>query len=393
MLAVTGSVAAYKACEILRIFKKQGDSVRVIVSRGGEHFITPLAFSSLGAAKVYTDANEFDVDEKSVSMHLALSRWADCILIAPASADFISKMSCGIADSLLLTTVLASKMPIFIAPCMNENMYLNKITQENISLLTNLGVKIIEPEEGLLADFKPGKGRLPEPESIVKVVSKFFSEEKIFEGKRILVTCGATKEFIDPVRFISNGSSGKMGAQIARIAKEMGANVHLVYGEIKVDLPVVDGYSKVVTTEDMFKEVKNHFNNIDVLIMAAAPADFRPKQVQLKKLQKVEPLSLELEETIDILKTVARDKKEQIVVGFALQTEDLEENAIRKLNEKNMDIVVANSETNIGEDTGSVIFIARDGNRKELNNVSKDQIAKELLLLINDYLNRGGKNG
>jgi phosphopantothenoylcysteine decarboxylase/phosphopantothenate--cysteine ligase len=365
--------------------------VKVIISRGGEHFITPLAFSSLGAENVFTDANEFDIDEHSVSIHLSLSRWADCILVAPASADFIAKMRAGIADSLILTIVLAFQKPTFVAPCMNENMYLNKITQDNIVHLKSTGVNIIEPQEGSMADFKSGKGRLPEPKSIVEVVTNSFNEEKRFEGKKIMVTCGATKEFIDPVRFITNSSSGKMGAEIARVAKSMGANVHIVYGDVKVELPLVDSYSKVNTTEDMFEAVRDNFSNIDILIMAAAPADFKPKYFQNKKLPKIKSLSVEFEETIDILQTVALGKKNQVVVGFALQTEDIKENAIKKLSQKNMDIVVANRETNIGEDVASVIFISKKGNNKELNNVSKEQIAKELLHFIDDYMSIGGE--
>ncbi|MGC8721735.1 MAG: bifunctional phosphopantothenoylcysteine decarboxylase/phosphopantothenate--cysteine ligase CoaBC [Caldisericaceae bacterium] len=393
MLTVTGSIAAYKACEIVRTLKKNGDTVRVILTRGGEQFISPLSFSALGAEKVYTDKDEFGVDENGISVHISLSRWADCILVAPATADFIAKINAGIADSLPLTTILASKKPIFVAPCMNENMYLNAITQRNISGLKKIGMFVIEPEEGPLADFSAGKGRLPETEFIVDTVNNVLEQNKFFEGKRITVTCGATREFIDPVRFITNGSSGKMGTEIARAAKAMGAKVHLIYSDIKSEIPPVDSCSKVITTEEMYEEVKRHFDDTDILIMAAAPADFKPKQFEKSKLPKSKNLSLELEETIDILKNISKEKKKQIIVGFALQTEDLKENAMAKLKEKNMDVVVANLETNIGTDTGSVLLISKNGTNKKIDNMQKSDIAKELLLFVHEYIDEGGKNG
>jgi phosphopantothenoylcysteine decarboxylase/phosphopantothenate--cysteine ligase len=314
-------------------------------------------------------------------------------LVAPASADFIAKLSAGIADSLALTTILASTKPVFVAPCMNENMYLNIITQRNIANLKSYGMNIINPQEGLLADLKSGKGRLPEPRLIVDFVSDFLQTDKLFKGKKITVTCGATRELIDPVRFISNGSSGKMGIEIARAAKSMGANVHLIYGEIKAELPLVDSYSMVTTTQEMYGEVKKQFKETDILIMAAAPADFRPKHFQNKKLPKSQSLSLELEETIDILKTISLEKTTQIIVGFALQTENLETNAIAKLKQKHMDIVVANKEKNIGNDSGSVSLISKNGKRKELKNENKAKIAQELLFFIDKYIRAGGKNG
>lgn len=392
LLAVTGSVAAYKAVEILRLFKKNGFNVRVIISQGGEHFITPFAFESTGAEKVYTDKNQFETIE-GASIHLYLSRWADVIIIAPASADMIAKISSGISENLLLTTLLAFNKPVFIFPCMNEKMYINPITQANIKYLRSLGYIIDEPKEGPLADLEFGKGRMDEPKNIFSKVSGFLTNEQILSDKRVLVTAGATREYIDPVRFISNGSSGIMGFSIAKKAKFMGARVHLIYGDVREEIPYADYTKKVITTEEMFNEVKKEFPNCDILIMAAAPSDYRVIKQSSEKLPKLKTLDLRLTETVDILKEISKIKKDQIIVGFALQTEELEKKAIEKMKAKKMDIVVANYEGNIGKETGSAIIIDKKGNKSILENVTKDKIAEEILSYVYKHAQTGGKNG
>lgn len=391
LLTVTGSVAAYKAVELLRLFKKEGYRVRVVITRGGEKFITPFAFKSAGAEEVYTDDNQFETISGS-SIHLFLSKWADAIIIAPASADIIAKASSGIADSLILTILLATKDPVYVFPCMNEKMFTNSVTQRNIKYLKETGYIVLEPKEGQMADLEVGKGRLPEPKEIFNFVIEHMRSNKPLKGKRILVTAGATKEFIDPVRFISNGSSGRMGISIAKKAKIMGASVCLIHGEVSIAIPPVDEAIKVSTTEEMFREVKSEFKSSDILIMAAAPSDFKPATYYKSKIPKKPNLTLKLSATVDILEEISREKGNKILVGFALQTEEIEKKAMEKMKEKNLDFIVANSEKNIGKEEGSVIFFSKSGKKKSLENKSKDEIASELLEFIFGFT-EGGSNG
>lgn len=282
--------------------------------------------------------------------------------------------------------LLATTKPVFIFPCMNEKMYLNPITQRNLNILKNYEYFVEEPREGPLADLEIGKGRLEEPKLIFEYINNYLTSEQIFSGKKILVTAGATKEYIDPVRFISNGSSGKMGFSIAKKAAAMGANVTLIYGDVSEVVPVVDKTIRVSTTEEMLLAVKKEFIENDILIMAAAPADFKPIKKNTKKLPKLKKLNLELEKTPDILKEISLIKQKQVIVGFALQTEDIEKKAKEKLTEKKLDIVVANREGNIGKENASVIIIDRYGNKKAINNLPKDNIASEILMLIKQYI-------
>jgi phosphopantothenoylcysteine decarboxylase/phosphopantothenate--cysteine ligase len=276
---------------------------------------------------------------------------------------------------------------------MNENMLANKITIENMEYLKKNGVHFIESEEGQLADFRIGKGRLQEPFKIVQLIIDYLNySEKFLNNKRLLITAGSTREYIDPIRFITNGSSGKMGINIARIAKAMGAHVSLIYGEISTPMPIVDNYKKVETTEEMLKATAEAFKNSDIIIMAAAPADFKAKNISNTKIPKIKDMSLKLTQTPDILKEISKNKGDRIIIGFALQTENLEENALRKMHEKNMDIIVANRETNMGKDTGSVYIIDKKGRRKIIENTKKEIIAEELLLFLKEFL-EGGKHG
>jgi len=393
LLTVTGSVAVYKAIEILRGLRKEGKKVQVILTKGAEKFITKLSFESLGAEKVFTDEDQFSVDDKGISIHLSLSRWADCILIAPASADIIAKIRAGISDNLLLTIVLAFQKPIFIAPCMNENMLQNLITIENIEYLKKNGITFINADEGPLADFRTGKGRLQDPRKIVELITNFLNySDKFLEGKRLLITAGATREYLDPVRFITNSSSGKMGISIAKAAKAMGAYVHLISGEISTNIPIIDKYQRVETTEEMLRVTRKAFKDSDILIMAAAPTDFKSGKPSISKIPKAKEIGLKLVQTPDILKSLSKEKGKKIIIGFALQTEHLEENALKKLKEKNMDIVIANSEINIGKDIGSVIMLDKFGRKHVIENEKKEVIAHEILIFLKEFL-KGGKNG
>lgn len=272
---------------------------------------------------------------------------------------------------------------------MNENMLENPATQENITTLKKRGVFIIEPEIGPLADLQIGKGRMPDPSKIYEEIIDFLDGDNTFSGKRILVTAGATKEFIDPVRFITNASSGKTGIEIAKAAKRMGGEVHLIYGDVSVPLPRVHRYTSITTTEELLQATQEAFKECDILIMTAAPADFKPLEMSNTKLPKVPTLTMELVETPDILKEVSKGKDKKILVGFALQTEDIERNAVRKMEEKNLDIIVANRETNIGEDTGDYIILTRNHKKKVFENISKENFAKELLLFIKELINGG----
>ncbi|MGB9832517.1 MAG: bifunctional phosphopantothenoylcysteine decarboxylase/phosphopantothenate--cysteine ligase CoaBC [Caldisericum exile] len=373
LLAVTGGVAAYKSLEVLRLLVKKGIKVKVVITRGGEKFVTPFSFLSLGAEEVYTDNDQFSVINGS-SIHLVLSRWADLIVVVPATADFISKVASGISDSLLLTTLLASRKPTLIAPSMNENMLLHPATQKNIEILKTFGYKILEPDEGFLADLEKGKGRLKEPDEIFEEILVELSPKKL-QGLKVLVTSGSTREYIDPVRFITNGSSGKMGIAFAKVARRLGADVTLIVAHTSQKLPFGMKIVRVDTTEDLYNAVGNEVRNCDLFVMAAAPSDYKPKESKPNKLPKFNNLTLELIATVDVLREASKYKDNKIFVGFALQTDNLIENAKKKLEEKNLDYIVANLPENIGSDTGKILLIDRAGSISEFEG-DKESIAE-----------------
>ncbi len=395
LLIVSGSIAAYKTPDIVRELKKYGKSVKVVLTEGALHFIPALNFKALGAEGVYAPTDSFQVDEKGISLHLSLSRWADTVLIAPATADFIAKLRNGFADSLPYSTLLAYnfKGPIFIAPAMNEAMFLNPITQGNIISLKEKGVTFIGPETGMLADGTIAKGRLSNIDKIAQTVVYSMNKSGPLSGKRILITCGPTREYIDPVRFITNGSSGTLGVNIAKRAKLMGAYVHLIAGEMQAPVPYVDKVDTVETTEDLLEKTRKAFKNYNIIIMTAAPVDFKPKKLYKSKIKKLDNLNIELTSTPDVLKTLSEHKGKRIIIGFALQTEELEKNALRKMNEKNMDIVVANSTANIGSMAGSATLIDKFGRRKRIINKEKEEIAKQILDFLKEYIDKEAKNG
>lgn len=379
LIGVTGGVAAYKILELLRFLVKKGFKVKVVLTRSAEKFVTPFSFLSLGAEEVFTDDMQFSVINGS-SIHLYLSKWADVALVAPATADFIAKARAGIADNLLLTTLLAFTKTVLFAPAMNENMLIKPVTQNNIEALKSFGWEVIEPEEGYLANLEVGKGRLKEPEDIFEDILVALYPKPL-KGKRVLVTCGATKEFIDPVRFITNGSSGKMGIALGKVARRLGAEVTLIYGDIREKLPNVMKKIRVTTTEDMFEAVKGEVENNDILVMAAAPADYMPKEFSREKLPKKDNLILELQSTVDILKGIKDIKGDRCFVGFALQTEDLIENAKKKLEEKDLDFIVANMPENIASDNGKIVLIDNSGNTFEYEG-NKEDVAEFILSKI-----------
>ena len=352
--------------------------------------MSPLSFSALGAGVVYTSNDSFAVDKDNISLHLSLSRWADLILVAPASADFIAKCANGISDELALTTVLAFNKynDVIIAPAMNSKMYENPITIKNIEALKNLGVYSIDSEEGTLADLTVGKGRLASEERIFDEVLYKLEEEKPFLGRRFLITAGATREYIDPVRFITNGSSGIMGFSLAREAKMLGGEVYLVKGHTTAEPPLVDSISEVDTTEDLLRETRKLFGKVDVLIMAAAPVDFKPKEKPMHKIKKQKELFLSFTAVPDVLKVLSKNKKKQTVVGFALETDNLIKNAKEKMIHKNMDIIVANKNSNIGREKGTATIIDKYGKSIIIKNKNKGDIAREILLFLKKFMDR-----
>ena len=383
VLGVTGSIAAYKACDIVSRLRKQGVDVHVILTRAGAEIITPLALETMSANPVVVDMfhreNPWEVE------HISLAKRADVFLVAPATANFLGKAAHGIADDMLTTTILATRAPVLVAPAMNVNMYENPVVQENIALLKKRGWHFIEPDAGLLACGDVGKGRLAEPEAIVAAAMELLYPRRDLAGKHVLVSAGPTQERIDPVRYITNRSSGKMGYAIAEAAAARGARVTLISGP--VTLPVPEGVERVnvISSQDMFEAVHAAFDSCDGLIMAAAPADFTPATFAEQKIKKNgrEGMTLELAATRDILKSIGERKRQQRVMGFAAETEHLAENAAKKLEAKNLDMIAANDVTAAGAgfavDTNAVTLYKRDGSSEQSGTMPKRALADWLL--------------
>ena len=383
VLGVTGSIAAYKACDIVSRLRKQGVDVHVILTRAGAEIITPLALETMSANPVVVDMfhreNPWEVE------HISLAKRADVFLVAPATANFLGKAAHGIADDMLTTTILATRAPVLVAPAMNVNMYENPVVQENIALLKKRGWHFIEPDAGLLACGDVGKGRLAEPEAIVAAAMELLYPRRDLAGKHVLVSAGPTQERIDPVRYITNRSSGKMGYAIAEAAAARGARVTLISGP--VTLPVPEGVERVnvISSQDMFEAVHAAFDSCDGLIMAAAPADFTPAAFAEQKIKKNgrEGMTLELAATRDILKSIGERKRQQRVMGFAAETEHLAENAAKKLEAKNLDMIAANDVTAAGAgfavDTNAVTLYKRDGSSEQSGTMPKRALADWLL--------------
>ncbi len=387
VLGVTGGIAAYKAADVVSRLKKQGANVYVIMTQNSTQFVSALTFQSLSQNYVVTDMFE---DPKTWDVeHIALAKRADLFLIAPASANVIGKMAHGIADDMLTTTVMATEAPVYLAVAMNTKMYENPILQNNLSILRGYGYHIIDPGSGRLACGDVGAGKLADPEIIVDEVIKYFESEKTeiipqtLLGKKVLVTAGPTRESIDPVRYISNESSGKMGYAIAKKAYEMGAEVTLVSGPTSIKAPEGVNLIKVISTQDMFDAVMAN-KSVDVIIKAAAPADYKPAQMSAEKIKKKDAsMSIEMVKNPDILKTLGELKTNQLLVGFAAETQNLKAYALGKLNEKNLDFIVANNVSEKGAgfdvDTNIVTIFDKDGTETAYDCLEKDQVARIVL--------------
>lgn len=382
VLGVTGSIAAFKAASLASLLVKNKINVHVIMTKNATNFINPITFEELTGNKCLVDT--FDRNFEFKVEHVALAKKADLFVIAPATANVIAKVAHGLADDMLTTTFLACKCPKIIAPAMNTAMLENTITQENIRICQKYGMKFVYGEDGLLACGDVGSGRMAEPEILFKHIIKEIGYEKDLAGKKILVTAGPTRESLDPVRFITNHSSGKMGYALAQVASYRGAEVTLVSGPVNLEPPIGVKLISVQSAKEMAEAVKGNSENADIIIKAAAVADYRPKSVSNEKIKKHDDdLVLELERTEDILSFLGKNKKpNQFICGFSMETENLIENSRAKLAKKNLDMVVANSlrtqGAGFGVDTNVVTLITKD-NCKELPIMKKTEVASCIL--------------
>lgn len=382
VLGVTGSIAAYKAAFLASLLKKQSCDVQVIMTQNACEFINPITFESLTGNKCLVDT--FDRNFEHKIEHVALAKRADLVVIAPASANVIAKMAAGIADDMLTTTVLACKCKKLIAPAMNTKMYENPIVQNNLKILKSYGFEFIEPDTGRLACGDIGAGKMQEPPIILEAVLKELAFEKDFTGKKILVTAGPTIEAIDPVRYISNHSTGKMGYALARAAMLRGAEVTLVTGRTSLERPEAMKVIEVESADDMYQAVRSEYANQDIIIKSAAVADYTPITVQENKTKKKEEhISLELKKTTDILQFLGEHRKAgQFICGFSMETENMLENSRLKLKNKQIDMIVANNlkveGAGFGTDTNIVTIITKDS-EKGLPIMSKEMAALEIL--------------
>jgi phosphopantothenoylcysteine decarboxylase/phosphopantothenate--cysteine ligase len=382
VLGVTGGIAAYKAPELVRLLVKEEANVHVVMTRNAQEFVTPLTFQTLSGNPVVTDP--FALIEDQEIGHIALADRAELIIILPATANIIGKIANGIADDFLSTMVMASKAPVLFAPSMNVNMWENKALQKNIQTLLERGYHIVEPGEGELACHWYGKGRLAELNEVVERIEDLFSQKDL-RGERILITGGPTQEPIDPVRFITNRSSGKMGYALAKVARRRGAEVVLVTGPTSLPIPRRDlEVIPVQTAEEMRKAVSTHTEKCSVVIKAAGVSDFRPKVMSKQKMKKTNASrSLELEKTEDILREIGKRKGNRVLVGFAAETENLMGNARKKLVEKNLDFIVVNDVTKagagFGENTNQVMILYPSGEVKNLPLMSKEEVSQLIL--------------
>lgn len=393
ILGVTGGIAAYKSCDLVSRLKKQNANVEVIMTEASEEFVNPLTFQTMSNNPVhlsmFNKIDHFDVE------HIALAQKGDIILIAPATGNTISKIANGIGDNLLTTVVMASNAKIIFAPAMNTLMYNNPIIQENINKLKNLGYEFIQPGVGKLACGDYGAGKMAEPSDIVDYVISSFSKKDLV-GKKIVITAGPTMEALDPVRFITNHSTGKMGYSLAKNARDRGAEVVLISGPTSLEVPKDIDLVRVNTTLEMFDAVGKYFDKCDALIKAAAPCDYRPAEFQNKKIKKKPDekaeLNIKLVGTRDIAKFYGNKKKDQIVVGFAAETDNVSEYASLKLKSKNLDFIVANDITAKGagfkSDTNIVTIIDRDNNIKSYDKMDKSEVAKIILDKLVDIIDK-----
>lgn len=385
VLGVSGGIAAYKALEVVSLLVKKGINVNVIMTESAIKFVTPLSFQSMSQNMVTCDM--FTEPKAWEIQHISLAEKADVFLVAPATANVIGKVANGIADDMLSTTILATKAKVIFAPAMNTNMYNNPIVQDNIKKLKSFGYEFIDPAEGRLACGTTGKGKLERPEVIVDRVLMELNEKKDLLNKNVLVTAGPTIATVDPVRFITNRSSGKMGYAIAREARNRGANVTLITGPTSLEPPLNIDVIKVSTNEEMKNAVMKVFNNTDIVIKAAAVADYKAKNYSTQKIKKGDgDLCINFIRDNDILMELGNIKEKQILVGFAAESQSLKENAISKLKRKNLDYIVANditaSDTGFASEDNKVIIISKEGEEIHLDKMSKENIASNLFDII-----------
>ena len=382
LLCVSGSIAAYKIAYLASALKKLKADVHVLMTRNATNFINPITFETLTGNKCLVDTLDRNF-EFSVE-HVSLAKAADVVLVAPASANVIAKLAHGLADDMLTTTVLACTCKKIISPAMNTRMFENPITQDNLKICEHYGMEVISPASGYLACGDTGAGKMPEPEVLLQYILKEVQYEKDLKGKKILVTAGPTREAIDPVRYITNHSTGKMGYAIAKTAALRGADVTLVSGPAEVEPPMFVNFVPVVTAKDMFEAVTSRSDEMDAVIKAAAVADYRPKFVNTEKTKKKDgDMAIELERTDDILKWLGEHKKDsQFLCGFSMETEHMLENSRAKLKKKNLDMIVANNlkvaGAGFGTDT-NVVTMIRENKETELPIMSKEEVAGAIL--------------
>lgn len=384
LVGITGSIAAYKTAWLVRLLVQSGAEVKVVLSKGALDFVTPITLSTLSKNPVFSDFTE-DADKGTWTNHVALGLWADLMIICPASANTLSKMAQGQSDNFLLTTYMSSRCPVFVAPAMDHDMFLHPGTQGNIAKLKEFGHKILEPKEGELASGLLGKGRMTEPEEIFSEIVKHFHPDLPLQGKVAIVTAGPTYEMIDPVRFIGNFSSGKMGFAIAESLANLGAKVKLITGPVNVSTSHLGIETiKVKSADEMFEACQAQFDHADIVVLAAAVADYKPSTKATEKIKKKDAsLHIDLTPTIDIAATLGKIKKEnQRIIGFALETIDEESNAIDKMKRKNFDMIVLNSlkieGAGFGTDTNQITIFWPDNKRKEFGLKSKAQVADDI---------------
>jgi phosphopantothenoylcysteine decarboxylase/phosphopantothenate--cysteine ligase len=392
VLGITGGIAAYKAAELTRALIKEGAQVKVVMTKCAAEFITPLTLQTLSQNQVYTDM--FVAVDKYDMAHIALAEFADAFVIAPATGNIIGKIASGIADDLLSTTIMAAAKPTLICPAMNDKMLANPIVQENINKLKNYKYIIMESGVGELACKTEGAGRLPEIPEIVEEIERLLTPQNLAYEK-ILITAGPTEEPLDPVRFITNSSSGKMGYALARVAHRHGAQVTLITGPTNLSLPSVENIIKVRTAREMYKAVIENYKKATVIIKAAAVADYRPKVFVREKIKKDDKhRSIELERNPDIIAEIGKNKKNIVLVGFAMETKDFLANAREKLKKKNMDLIVANSLREEGAgfqtDTNKITIIDREGDVQSLPVMTKIEAAEKILERVEGLLKKKG---
>jgi len=384
LVGITGSIAAYKIPFLIRLLKKEGAEVQVVMTENARDFVTPLTLSTLSTKPVHTFP--FNEADGTWTSHVDMGKWADVMLVAPASAATLSKMANGHADNLLLTTYLSAQCPVFFAPAMDLDMFKHPTTSVNVSKLLAFGYILIEPQVGELASGLSGAGRMEEPENIVELLINYFSKTQTFAGKKFMISAGPTYEAIDPVRFIGNHSSGLMGFALAQKAAERGAKVTLISGptHLKIDHPRIDRVD-VVSAGQMFEACRDYYSKANITIMSAAVADFTPEQVKGEKIKKSKQLSsLKLVPTTDILLHLGKEKSEnQILVGFALESENEIQNAHAKLQNKNLDLIVLNSikdkGAGFGVSTNKVTILDNSGNQFDYELKSKEEVAEDIL--------------